>query len=254
MSACLNAAEAVAGPLRAKAKRCWAPRASITFNHLEVALRPVPAAHVAAINPNYDGAGRRRCGELRILGGVLPHNVLADPQRPVPDRAGVLRPADRQQLGQKGRDLAEGRQGRELGSHIGQFRGKTRAQVEGGEALRFARAVAGADEQPSDPDRHVAEQGAERRGVIALAGQRTFTRRTAALPLAYDGQLPRNHLGLERRRELLGFVEPQPEVGQARLLATLNARDLGLGRHAGLQLRHQLHTPYQLRHQPTLFP
>ena len=34
----------------------------------------------------------------------------------------------------------------------------------------------------------------------------------------------------------------------------LNARDLGLYRHASLQLRHQLHTPYQLRHQPTLFP
>src|SRR3954453_20547514 len=89
---------------------------------------------------------------------------------------------------------------------------------------------------------------------MALAGQRTSTRRASATPLAYDGQLPRNHLGLERRRELLGFVESQPEVRQARLLATLNARDLGLGRHAGLQLRHQLHTPYQLRHQPTLFP
>ena len=62
--------------------------------------------------------------------------------------------------------------------------------------------------------------------------------------LAYDGQLPRNHLGLERRRELLGFVELQPDVRQARLLATLNARDLCLGRHAGLQLRHQLHTPH----------
>src|SRR4051795_2737358 len=30
-SACLNASDAVAGPLRAKAKRCWAPRASITL-------------------------------------------------------------------------------------------------------------------------------------------------------------------------------------------------------------------------------
>src|SRR3954467_15117180 len=84
---------------------------------------------------------------------------------------------------------------------------------------------------------------------MALAGTRTSTRRASATPLAHDGQLPRNHLGLERRCELLRFVEPQPEVGQARLLATLNARDLGLGRHAGLQLRHQLHTPYQLRHQ-----
>ena len=63
---------------------------------------------------------------------------------------------------------------------------------------------------------------------MALAGQRTSTRRAPATPLAYDGQLRRNHLGLERRRELLGLVEPQPEVGQARLLATLNARDLGI--------------------------
>ena len=62
----------------------------------------------------------------------------------------------------------------------------------------------------------------------------------------------------QRRRDhptiLHALIEPQPEVGQACLLTTLEARDLGLGRHAGLQLRHQLHTPYQLRHQPTLFP
>src|SRR4051812_43048235 len=89
---------------------------------------------------------------------------------------------------------------------------------------------------------------------MALAGQRTPTGNAPAPPLAHDGQLRRNHLGLERRRELLGLVEPQTEVGQASLLAMLNARDLGLGRHAGLQLRDQLHTPYQLRHQPTLFP
>src|SRR5215207_2045411 len=89
---------------------------------------------------------------------------------------------------------------------------------------------------------------------MALAGQRTPTSDAPTTSLAHDGQLRRNHLGLERRCELLGFVEPQPEVGQARLLATLDARDLGLGRHAGLQLCYQLHTPYQLRHQLTLFP
>src|ERR671933_792993 len=59
-------------------------------DHLEVALRLVPAAHVATVEPDHDGAGRRRYGELRKLGGVLLHDVLADPQRPVPDRAGVL--------------------------------------------------------------------------------------------------------------------------------------------------------------------
>src|SRR3954469_9790539 len=30
-------------------------------DHLEVALRPVPAAYVTAIQPNHDGAVRRRC-------------------------------------------------------------------------------------------------------------------------------------------------------------------------------------------------
>src|SRR5687768_6012382 len=88
---------------------------------------------------------------------------------------------------------------------------------------------------------------------MALAGQRTSTSDALPASLAHDGQLRRNYLGLERRCELLRLVEPQPEVGLAHLFATLNARDLGLGRHAGLQLRHQLHTPYQLRHQPTLF-
>ena len=38
-------------------------------DHLEVwRLRPVPAAHVAAIKSNHDGAGHLRRGELRILG------------------------------------------------------------------------------------------------------------------------------------------------------------------------------------------
>ena len=46
-------------------------------NHLEVALRPVPAAHVATVEPNHDRAGRRRCGEFRLLGGAKRHDVLA---------------------------------------------------------------------------------------------------------------------------------------------------------------------------------
>src|SRR3954467_9867981 len=58
-------------------------------------------------------------------------------------------------------------EGRELGGHVGQLRCDSPcAEVEGSEALRLARTVAGADEQPSDPDRRVAEQGAERRGVM----------------------------------------------------------------------------------------
>ena len=89
-------------------------------DHLEVApLPPVPAAHVAAIEPDHDGAGRRRRGGSAASAACAPHDLCADPQRPVPHRAGVLRPAERQQLGQQGRDLAERRQGRIPGRHVG---------------------------------------------------------------------------------------------------------------------------------------
>src|SRR4029450_11632126 len=47
-------------------------------NHLTVALlSPVPAAHVAAIEPDHDGAGRLRRGSRRGPGG----GVLGDPRR-----------------------------------------------------------------------------------------------------------------------------------------------------------------------------
>ena len=102
------------------------------------------------------------------------------------------------------RDASAGpRQGRKFGGHVGQFRGRTRTEIESREALRLTRALTGADEQPSDPDRHVAEQGAECCGIIALAGQRTSTGNAPATPLAHHGHLGRNYLGLERRRELL---------------------------------------------------
>jgi hypothetical protein len=77
-------------------------------DHLEVALfPPVPAAHIATIEPNHDGSDRLRCGPLHGPGRVRLHDVLADPQRPVPHRARVPRPADREQLGQERGDLAE---------------------------------------------------------------------------------------------------------------------------------------------------
>ena len=43
---------------------------------------------------------------------------------------------------------------------------------------------------------------------------------TARPSLAHNGQLRRSHLDLQRHCELLRPVEPQPEVGQACLLAT----------------------------------
>jgi hypothetical protein len=69
-------------------------------NHLEMALLlSVPTAHVAAVKSDHHSAARRRRGPLRRLGGVLAHDFLTHPLRPVSDGAGVLRPVDRQQLG-----------------------------------------------------------------------------------------------------------------------------------------------------------
>jgi hypothetical protein len=141
------------------------------------------------------------------------------------------------------------------GGHAGELRrDRILAEVEGGEALRLARALAGADQQSPDPDRHRAEQGAERRAVMPLAGQRPPTGGAAAATLAHDRHLGRHHPGLDCGGELLGLLEPEPELRQAGLLVALEARDLGFRRHAGLQLRHQPHPPHQLRHRTLLPP
>jgi len=107
--------------------------------HLEVALLlRVPTADITAIKPDHDGTGRlHRYRPLRRFGCVRLHDVLADPQRPVPHRARVLRSGDRQQLGQQGCDLAEQRQGRIPGRHIRQFRVHSRrVEVQDSKALR----------------------------------------------------------------------------------------------------------------------
>ena len=160
-------------------------------DHLEVALLlAVSAAHVAAVEPDHDGAGRLRHRSLRGPGGVWLHDRLADPPRPVPHRAGVPRPAERQQLGQERGDLAEWCEGGVLGRHVGQLGGHgTSAEVEGGEALRLTRAPAGADQPPPDPDRHRAEQRTEGRAVVPLAGQHSPTGGAAAATLAHDRHL-----------------------------------------------------------------
>jgi hypothetical protein len=62
-------------------------------DHLEVPLLlSVPAAHIAAIQPNHGEAGRLCHRMLRRPDKVLSHDCRADPQRSVPDRAGVLPP------------------------------------------------------------------------------------------------------------------------------------------------------------------
>ncbi|MBV8402520.1 MAG: hypothetical protein JOZ17_27925 [Acetobacteraceae bacterium] len=70
--------------------------------------------------------------------------------------------------------------------------------------------------------------------------------------LAQDRHLCRDDLSLQRGYQLLGLFEPQPKLGQTRVLITLDPGHLGLGRHAGLQLGDQLHSPHQFRHPPTL--
>jgi len=112
--------------------------------------------------------------------------------------------------------------------------------------------LAGAGEQPSDAQRHVAEQRAKSHRIVTLAGQHAAAGHARAATLAQDRHLCRHDLSLQRGRELLGLFKPQPKLGQVGLLITLDLGGLCLRRHAGLQFCNQLHPPHQLRHQPTL--
>jgi TnpA family transposase len=90
-------------------------------NYLEMPLLlSVPAAHVAAVKSDHNSAARRRCCDpLGRLDGVLAHDFLAHPLRPVSDGARVLRRVERQQLGQQDRNLAEWHQRRISGGDVG---------------------------------------------------------------------------------------------------------------------------------------
>ena len=94
-------------------------------------------------------------------------------------------------------------------------------------------------------------RGAERRGVMTLAGQDASTHHARAATLAHHGHLRRDHLSLEGRCELLRLGKPEPEVGQAGLFIALEACDLHLRRQARLQFCNQLHSPNHLRHRLT---
>jgi len=110
------------------------------------------------------------------------------------------------------------------------------------EALCRSQTLAtGTGKQAPNSDRHIAKHRAERRRIITLAGQHASTRRTQAMTLAHHGYLRRNHLGLERRCDLLCLGQPQSKVGHAGLFIALEAANLHLRRHPNPQLHHQLH-------------
>ncbi len=118
-------------------------------------------------------------------------------------------------------------------------------------ALRLARTLARAGEQPTDPDRRGAEQGAKPRPMMARAGQRAPTRATE---LTRHSHLGRHDPSLQRRRGLLRLGEPQPTLGHAGLPVARDAGNFGPRRRPGPQLRNQRRPPCQLRRQPTLVP
>jgi hypothetical protein len=219
-------------------------------DHLEMALLlAVPAAHVAAIKPNYDGGGWRRRRPRRGLDGVLPHNVLAHPQRPVSDRARVLRPTDRQQFGQQHRNLTERRQRRIPGGDVGKlWRDRIMAEIQRGEALRPTMALTGTGQQPLDPHRHIAKQRAELHGGVALARQPAPAAIATATALTHHRHLHRHDMTLKGRHELLRLGQPKPKVSHAGLPIAFDAGHLGLRHLTRLQLRHQFHPRHQPRH------
>jgi hypothetical protein len=131
---------------------------------------------------------------------VLTYDVLAHPPRPISDRARVLRPADRQQLGQQDRDLAERHQRRIAGRDVGQlWCDRIMTEIQYAEALHLNPSLTGTDKQASDPHRHIAEQRAKRNGVVALASQLVPARGAASTALTRHGHLRRHDLGLKRR-------------------------------------------------------
>ena len=89
---------------------------------------------------------------------------------------------------------------------------------------------------------------------MALADQHVPAGLAGTTALPKSGDLPRHESGLQRRREPFRLGEAEPELGQAGLLITHDAGDLGLADHAGLEFRDQPHPPHQVRHPPTLIP
>jgi hypothetical protein len=84
-----------------------------------------------------------------------------------------------------------------------------------------------------------------RGGFLGFRSGRLLTRRVGDMACAETGVA-----GEAGGGEPLRLLEPEAELGPAGLLVALDAGELGLGRHAELQLRDQLHPPHQLRRRP----
>ena len=183
-------------------------------NDLEMALfLSVTAANVAAIKPNHHRTSWWCHNRLRRLRGVLAHHLLAHAPRSVSDRARVLRPAHRQQLGQQGRHFAERRQRRVSGRDVGQLGGnRIISEIQHGEAFRLTLPLTATGQQPSDLHRHIAKQGAKRNGIAALARQPAPARRAVATEFTDHIHLRRHDLGLKRGSDLLRLSQPKSEI------------------------------------------
>jgi hypothetical protein len=101
----------------------------------------------------------------------------------------------------------------ETTTSLGGVNAGCRLEVEGSEALCRSGTLAGTAKQPSDPDRHVAEQRAEHRGVMPFACQHASTSHARAATLAHHDHLRRDHLSLKRGCQLLRLREPKSKVG-----------------------------------------
>jgi predicted ATPase len=157
--------------------------------------------------------------------------------------------ADRQQLRQQHRNLAERRQRGMPGGDVGEvWRDRIMAEIQRSEALCSTLALTGTGKQPLDPHRHIAEQRAERHGGVALARQPAPAANATATALTHHSHLRRHDLTLKGRHELLRLGQPKPKVSHASLLIAFDAGHLGLRHLTRPQLRHQFHAPHQLRH------
>jgi hypothetical protein len=155
-------------------------------DHLKMPLvLAVAAADVAAIKPNHDGFAWPRRRRLRRCRDMRQHNGLTDSHVLLRTVLAFAAPLTASSSDSRFRDLARRRQRRIPRRYIGQFgRHRRGLEVEGSEALCSARPVTETSAQATGPNWHVAEQRAECRGVMSLAGQNAPARDACAAATA----------------------------------------------------------------------